>query len=186
MSEIFNLSIPRLARTDASTPTRRRQMTPPSPRSRSTFPTRHWPICSAAWPQTAWPAKSPAPAGATVRASAYVTGMHRPAAQRLRLARPGSRDQSPSAIHHRDRRPDHPLPAREIAPRPMPPRCCCCMAGRARSSSSSTSSALTDRWRMAAGCRPSTSSSLAARLRLFGPDQEAGWNDERIAKACSS
>ena len=42
---------------------------------------------------------------------------------RLRLAGPGGAAQPVPAVHHRDRRPAHPLPARPVRPSPTPSRC---------------------------------------------------------------
>ena len=127
-------------------------------------------------PHRACPSEVESPAGAAGPTDAYVRVADRPAAERLRLARPRSRDQPASAVHDRDRRPDHPLHPREVGREERHaaaahPR----LAGLDRRVPRRDRAA--DRsgrpWRQGRGC-VRRRHPLAARLRLLGPDPRGG------------
>ena len=71
--------------------------------------------CTTGWPAPAGPTSCPASAGTYGVPLALPAGAGRVLAHRLRLARARGRAQRVPAVHHRDRRPEHPLPARPLA-----------------------------------------------------------------------
>ena len=145
---------------------------PPSPPSRSTFPTPSSQDLKTRLASTVLPSEVESHGWSAGPTNAYVRALHRPAAERLRLARRGSRDQPASAVHDRDRRPDHPLHPRQVGGEERhaaaaDPR----LAGidrrvprRHRAADQSGRA-----WRQGRGCLRRRHP-LAPRLRLFRPD----------------
>ena len=154
--------------------------TPRSGRSGSRSPTRRWTTCATGWPAPAGRTSCPASAGAAACRSATCKELAGYWRDGYDWRAAGGPAQPVPAVHHRDRRADHPLPARPLArarrpaadPHPRLARLDRGVPGR-RSARSPTRAPT-------AATRPtrSTWSPLPARLRLLDAGPRAGMGDD--------